>query len=319
MAQKKLRILLAESSDGDTAETLRALFDGSEGTLELAVVATVATLIPTIHVVDAEIILLDLSLSLRDPLDAVHLVHRSAPATPLVVLADIAQRQIAAQSLSEGAMDYVVKGFLDARTLDRLLRSALAHNTFEGLIDLLRDQMTGLYSREGLLTLGTRCTEQAQRTGASMVMICALFENLHTLREGFGPGAADDGVRDVSQLLAASCRRSDIVARLGQTQFALLVADAVAPSAEVMRQRLEKHVAVHNETRSPWGPIDLRFSSGAWTGRDTRSFEQFLDAVESDLRLPTTLERAATVGANHAREFRPARSGKHSRLGRDLR
>jgi diguanylate cyclase (GGDEF)-like protein len=300
MAQKKLRILLAESSDGDTAETLRALFDGSEGTLELAVVATVATLIPTIHVVDAEIILLDLSLSLRDPLDAVHRVHRSAPRTPLVVLADLAQKQFAAQSLSEGAMDYVVKGFLDARTLDRLLRNALARNTFVGLTDLLRDHMTGLYSREGLLTLGTRCIEQAQRTGSSLVMICALFENLQTLREGFGPGAADDAVRDVSQLLAASCRRSDIVARLGQAQFALLVVDAVAPSGEVMRQRLEKHVAVHNETRSPWGPIDLRLSTGGWTGRDTRSFDQFLDAVESDLRFVTTLERAATVGVNDA-------------------
>ena len=73
MAQKKLRILLAESSDGETADTLRALFDGNEDALELAVVATVATLIPTIRMLDPEISLLDLSLSLRDPLDAVHL------------------------------------------------------------------------------------------------------------------------------------------------------------------------------------------------------------------------------------------------------
>jgi hypothetical protein len=43
MAQKKLRILLAESSDGDTAETLRALFAGNEDALELTVVSTLAT------------------------------------------------------------------------------------------------------------------------------------------------------------------------------------------------------------------------------------------------------------------------------------
>jgi len=290
MAQKKLRILLAESSEGETAETLRALFAESEGGLELAVVSTVATLIPTIRVVDPEIILLDLELSLGDPLDAVHLVHRSSPGTPLVVLADASQKHYAAQSLSEGAMDYVLKGFLDSRTLDRVLRSALTLNTFEGLTDLLRDPLTGLYSREGLLTLGARCMEEAQRTGGTLVLICALFESLQFLREGFGPGAADQALKDVAQLLAGSCRRSDIVARLGQAQFALLAVDAIAPSAPVMRQRLQKHLSVHNDTRSPWGPIDLRFSVGAWAARDGRSFGQFLDAVEVDLRFASALE-----------------------------
>jgi hypothetical protein len=60
-----------------------------------------------------------------------------------VVLADPSQKQYAAQNLSEGAMDYVLKGFMDARTLDRVLRHALARNTFEGLADLPRDSMTG--------------------------------------------------------------------------------------------------------------------------------------------------------------------------------
>jgi diguanylate cyclase (GGDEF)-like protein len=201
-----------------------------------------------------------------------------------VVLADPSQKQFAAQSLSEGAMDYVLKGFLDARTLGRVLRTALERNTFEGLADLLRDPMTGLYTREGLLTLGTRCREEAQRTGGELVMICALFENLETPREGFGPGAGDRALRDVAQILADCCRRSDIVSRLGPAQFAMLAVDAIAPSASVMLQRLEKHIAVHNETRSPWGPIDLRLSVGSWAAKDGRTFSQFLDTVEADLR-----------------------------------
>jgi diguanylate cyclase (GGDEF)-like protein len=284
MVQKKLRILLAEGEPSETADTLRMLFPESSGGVDLTVVSTMATLIPTVKVVDPEIILLDLELSMRDPLDAVHLVHRSAPGIPLVVVANPSQKQFAAQSLSEGAMDYVLKGFTDARTLGRVLRTALERNTFEGLADLLRDPMTGLYTREGLQTLGSRCQEEARRTGESMVLICALFENLNTLRDGFGPGAADHALRDVARLLADSCRRSDLVARLGRAQFAVLAVDATAPSAPVMLQRLEKHVAVQNQTRSPWGPIDLRLSVGVWSAKDGRSFGEFLDAVESELR-----------------------------------
>ena len=117
-----------------------------------------------------------------------------------------------------------------------------------------------------------------------MVLICALFENLQTLRDGFGPGAADHALRDVATLLAGSCRRSDLVARLGPAQFAVLAVDATAPSAPVMRQRLEKHLDVHNKTRSPWGPIDLRLAVGVWSARDDRSFSEFVDGVESQLR-----------------------------------
>jgi diguanylate cyclase (GGDEF)-like protein len=300
MTQKKVRILLAEDNAAETVDTLEVLFPDSTGGLDLTVVSTMATLIPTVKMVDPELILLDLELSLSAPLDAVHLVHRSAPGIPLVVLADPAKKQYAAQSLCEGAMDYVLKGFMDARTLGRVLRAALERNTFEGLADLLRDPMTGLYTREGLLTLGARCQEDAQRTGGALVLICALFENLQTLREGFGPGAADHALQDVAQILVHSCRRSDVVARLGPAQFALSAVDAVAPSAPVMRHRLERHLAVHNETRSPWGPIDLRISVGTWSAKNGRNFGDFVDAVEADLRQGSTREQTPSMILHNA-------------------
>jgi diguanylate cyclase (GGDEF)-like protein len=284
MSQKKIRILLAQNETTDTAATLNDLFPASTGGLELTVVSSMATLIPTVKMVDPEIILLDLELGLRAPLDAVHLVHRSAPGIPLVVLADPSQKQYAAQSLSEGAMDYVLRGFMDSRTLGRVVRNALARNTFEGLADLLRDPMTGLYTREGLLTLGAHSQEETQRTGGSLALICAMFENLQMLREGFGPGAADRALRDVADILARSCRRSDIVARLGEAQFAVLAVDAIPPSVPIMMQRLKHHLVVHNDARSPWGPIELRFSVGVWAAKDRRTFGEFLDVVEADLR-----------------------------------
>jgi diguanylate cyclase (GGDEF)-like protein len=300
MTQKKLRILLAEGSPSETSETLRSLFPESAGGLWLTVVSTMATLIPTVKVVDPEIILLDLSLSMRDPLDAVRLVHRSAPGVPLVVIADPPQKQYAAQSLSEGAMDYMLRGFIDSRTLDRVLRGALERNTFEGLADLLRDPVTGLYTRDGLLTLGARCQEEAQRTGKSLVLLCALFENLKTLRDGFGPGAAERSLKEMAELLAGSCRRSDLVARLGEAQFALLAVDADAPTAPLLKKRLERSLAAQNETRSPWGPIDLRISTGIWSGKEGKAFGEFLDSVEANLRFSpseTNLQALAPVGA----------------------
>jgi len=88
MTQKKVRILLAEDDSAETVDILAALFPNSTGGLDLTVVSTMATLIPTVKVVDPELILLDLELSLSNPLDAVHLVHRSAPGIPPVAASD---------------------------------------------------------------------------------------------------------------------------------------------------------------------------------------------------------------------------------------
>jgi hypothetical protein len=57
-----------------------------------------------------------------------------------MVFGDLADKSYAARSLSEGAIDYLLKGFMDTRTLERVLRTALERNTLEGLADLLRDQ-----------------------------------------------------------------------------------------------------------------------------------------------------------------------------------
>lgn len=284
MSAKKLRVLIAEGSSCGAVETLRELFPESETDLELTVVSTVATLLSTIKIADPEVILLDLALNLHDPYDAVRFVRRSAPGVPLIVLADSEDKERAAQSLTEGAMDYLLKGFMDQRTVGRVLRTALERNTIEGLADLLRDPLTGLYTREGFVTIGARCQQEAQRTGGTLVLLCTLVENVEALRAARGSNGADSALCEVAKLLARCCRRTDLVARIGGAQFAMLAIDAIAPTASVLRQRVEKHLELHNLTRSPEGPIKLSMSAGMWAAQDNRPFAEFLDIVEADLR-----------------------------------
>lgn len=284
MSEKTLRIILAENHRSEAIEAVRALFAGSDGGLQLTVVSTIATLLSSLKFADPEAILMDLSLYISEPYDAVRMVHRAAPGVPLIVFADPADKQRAAQSLTEGAIDYLLKGFMDPRTVERALRTALERNTMEGLADLLRDPATGLYTREGFLTLGSRRQGEARRRGGALVLLCARMENLQMLRDGFGPGAAERALDEVAKILNACCRRTDVVARLGEEQFAVLLVDAIAPTVSVLRQRVEKHLAVHNKGCSPWAPIDLRLSAGMWAAQDGRSFAEFLDAVETDLR-----------------------------------
>jgi diguanylate cyclase (GGDEF)-like protein len=282
--ERKLRVLVAENEPGVTARALNGVPSESESQLELSTVCTIPTLLATIELAAPEAIFLDLALARPDPVSAVRRVHRAAPGIPLIVVADLTEKQLASRSLSEGAMDYVLKGLMDARTIERVLRGALERNTLEGLADLLRDTLTGLYNREGFLALGTRAMDAAARTAGTLVLLCAMVDNLQSLQQEFGSAVADEAITDTAGVLQSCFRRSDVLARLGKAQFGALAVDAVEPSAAILRQRVEARVAALNLSQQPWGFLDLRLSVGYWSPSDARTFGEFLDSVEAELR-----------------------------------
>lgn len=284
MMQNNLRILVAEDAPGEAGTSLRLLYPESEGRLDLTVVSGISTLFPTMHLVAPEVILLDLSLARPDPLEVVRRVHRSAPEVPLIVMAAESDKELAGKSIREGAQGYLFKGFMDPRTMDRALRTALESNTLEGLADLLRDAVTGLHTRDGFLTLGTRLLESAKQRNSTCVLVCSRIENLAATRSEFGESAVENRLGEVAELLKGSFRRTDLIARLGDAQFVVLAADAIEPSGPVLRQRLEKRIAVLNQDAGPWGPLDLRISVGFWSAKEPTVFAEFLDKVEGGLR-----------------------------------
>jgi diguanylate cyclase (GGDEF)-like protein len=284
MKQKRLRILLAEGEPGEAATALQELFPGEQNGLELTLVSGVSTLLASLELVNPEVILLELSLAHPDPLEAVRLVHRAAPAVPLIVLAGESEKSLAERSLRRGALDYLLKGHMDTHALDRVVRVALERNTLAGLADLLRDRLTGLYTRDGFLTLGEPAMDTAGQKNSTLILLCMRIENLSAIRAEFGSSAAESSLREIGALLAGSFRRTDIVARLGESQFAALAIDAVEPSGAVLCQRLERRIAVLNRDIGPWGPLELRMNVGFWRAKETSTFPEFLDMVEAGLR-----------------------------------
>jgi diguanylate cyclase (GGDEF)-like protein len=287
---KRIRILLAGDSSGSAAQALRALYSAPEHALELTAVSSVTTLIPTLIVVDPEIILLDLAVCYPHLKETFRRVRRAAPHVPLIVLADETQKEDAKLTLDEGALDYVLREYMNGATLSRVLRSALERNTVEGLADLLRDPVTGLYTREGMLTLGSNTMDIARRSRGSMALFCVLVQNFHALREAEGHTAADHALQDVTAALTACFRRSDILARIGEAHFAALAVDSTVEGAAIVRQRLERRLDAVAKQRDSYVPLRLVTNGGMWTCSDERmTFAEFLDIVEAGLRVDEAL------------------------------
>src|SRR5262249_10827914 len=120
--EKKLRVLVAEDSEGEAASALRAIYAEEAGRLDLTTIGSFSTLLPTIAMVNPDVMMLDLRLVKHDRVEEVRGIHRAAPEVQIIVLGDSAEQEEAARCLEAGAINYLLKGFMDPRTVERALR-----------------------------------------------------------------------------------------------------------------------------------------------------------------------------------------------------
>jgi len=119
------RILLIEDNPGD-AIIFREKLNESDLDYELVHTPRLAEGLSLVGDRTFDIILCDLSLPDASGLQAVVRVRESAPDVPLLVLTGLDDADAAAQAKHEGAVDYLVKWYLDGPSLARYIRYAAA-------------------------------------------------------------------------------------------------------------------------------------------------------------------------------------------------
>jgi DNA-binding NarL/FixJ family response regulator len=125
MQSQPIRVLLAENAVSETGITLRSLYAQHRRGLELVFVSNRDSLTNGLLHFRPHVSVLALSLLQPDPYRAISLLHYSVPGIPQSFLLFAADRDCAAKCLEAGAHDYMLEGFIDEATLDRILRSAI--------------------------------------------------------------------------------------------------------------------------------------------------------------------------------------------------
>lgn len=297
MRGQKLRVLAAEESFGGVVDLLRSLFPEPEESLRLTLVSTASVLLPTIQLVNPELMFLDLSLLGHGHAPTVRDVHRAAPQVPLITLAYSTEKEVAAKSLQDGATDFVLKDLVDARTLERVVRCALERNTVSGLADMLRDPATSLYNLEGFRALAAQRGQAAERVHGQVLFLRVAIENASELESEFGPTGRESAALDLGNLLNKCFRRTDLVARIYPSDFAVLAMDAAEPTVAIVRQRLLTRLDALNHLRAPWGTLQVKLTAAFWNAIEKQPFHEFLSPLlqTAESRIPQFAELHQSV------------------------
>jgi len=210
-----------------------------------------------------DVVIVDAAASPEGAMDALVRSRIEAPDVPVVVLGAGADGDAAgAAALQAGAQDWVARDPLDGPLLARVLRYAIERERLQSTLRqlALTDPLTGLYNRRGFLTLADHHLRLAPRT-RGLLLASADVPALKQINEQHGRDEGDRSLVGAAEVLRETFRASDVVARLGADDFAVLVLDAAEETEDVIGPRLKAHMKRHRE-QHPESRVPLSLSLG---------------------------------------------------------
>ena len=111
----------------------------------------------------------------------------------------------------------------------------------------LTDELTGLYNRRGFATVGEHLVKYAFRKKRKMTLVFADLDNMRWINDVHGHSQGDNALKKTARVLRESFRESDILARWGGDEFAVLAVDTQEMNPDLLMSRLIVNISVENE------------------------------------------------------------------------
>jgi two-component system cell cycle response regulator len=182
--------------------------------------------------------------------------------TPLLMIADMEDRQKVLRGLDLGVNDYlsrpVDRNELVARVRTQMRRvryaEALRDNVQASIELALTDPMTGLYNRRYLETHLAAMLEQSVRRGRNLVLMILDIDHFKSVNDSYGHDCGDEVLIQFADRVKRVVRSADLLCRIGGEEFIVIMPDTSLSLAQTIAER------VRGSVQAELFPIE----KGAW-------------------------------------------------------
>jgi diguanylate cyclase (GGDEF)-like protein/PAS domain S-box-containing protein len=199
--------------------------------------------------------------------------------------------EISISSVDGGGLVQVVRDITERKKIEETLRNSS-----------LKDDLTGLFNRRGLLKQAAPYFDFARRQKENLLLLFIDLDGMKRINDEFGHNEGDNALINTAAILNRSFRSSDIIARLGGDEFTVLVTDLNASKEEAIA-RLNENLKAYNasETRSH----KLAFSIGVATLEPERMtcFEELLEQADQAMYEQKRMKRRRATERSQNRQL----------------
>jgi diguanylate cyclase (GGDEF)-like protein len=149
------------------------------------------------------------------------------------------------------------------------------------------DGLTGVYNQTGFKDFLQREFKRARRHTKALSLIMIDVDNFKLINDARGHLAGDHVLRELAECLKTSVRGTDIIARYGGDEFALLLPETEMGKASMLMERIAYHVE-NRSFRWKGKPINVEISYGISTIEELERTEREQSLIlRADTRLYT--------------------------------
>ncbi len=202
--------------------------------------------------------------------------------------------EISISSVDGGGLVQVVRDITELKQLEETLRNSS-----------LKDDLTGLFNRRGLLKQAGPYFDFARRQQENLLLLFIDLDGMKKINDEFGHNEGDNALISTATILNRSFRSSDIIARLGGDEFTVLVTDLNANKDDAIK-RLNENLRIYNATEKRG--IKLSFSIGVATLEPERMtcFEELLEQADQAMYEQKRMKRRRTSERSESKRVRDA-------------
>jgi diguanylate cyclase (GGDEF)-like protein/PAS domain S-box-containing protein len=144
-----------------------------------------------------------------------------------------------------------------------------------------QDELTALYNRRGLATVGEHMLYEARRTGTSLGVLFIDLDGLKTINDRFTHRAGDEALRTIGTIMVEATREADVAARIGGDEFCVLTYDATSESIEALADRINEAVANHNRQATDGFDVSVSIGRVLFDARTSGSIDDLIERADT--------------------------------------
>ncbi len=140
----------------------------------------------------------------------------------------------------------------------------------------ITDELTGLYNRRGFYRLAEHQQHVARREKRTMQVCYFDVDGMKKINDSYGHAEGDNALKDVASILKAVFRKSDIVARIGGDEFAVLMTYATEVDVAKVSARIQENLDEFNAGGTRKYKLGVSVGSVVLDPAKSESIEEFL-------------------------------------------
>lgn len=146
-----------------------------------------------------------------------------------------------------------------------------------------RDELTDIPNRRGFNLLAERYLDLCIRQQTNAITIFIDLDSLKFINDQFGHPSGDEVLRTFAQIIAKSCRKSDLYARYGGDEFVIMLTQVTINQCQLLIKRIEEAFASEPSLQSYVETLGFSYGISQFDPTVPVELEGLLEAADNKM------------------------------------